>query len=396
MTKNANAQIKNKTKLTKKSYKGCKTALLLTGGGASAAYQVGVLKAVATFMPRNHGIPFPIISGTSAGAINATTIACYASCFHLGIRKLEYVWNNLKTNHVYHSSVSKVFGHILRGVFSSFQAGYAPKTPNSLLNNAPLRQLLTNVIDFKRIDANILTGYLSSIAVTASSYHSGESISFYQADKSIQPWVRSKRRGIQTQLNTEHLMASAAIPMIFPSVQIGQNHYGDGSVSQLSPLSTPIHLGAEKLFIVGTEQPQKRLHHAVNFKQAPSIANIAGKLMDTVFSEALASDLERMHRINKTVKLIEKNKRDLQSNLRVVDSFIINPSADFHVIANEFYDEMTWSIRLLLRFFGVHRNTETTLTSYILFEQEYCKKLIQLGYQDALEQEQAIREFLNI
>lgn len=386
----------SKSELKKKSYKGCKTALLLTGGGATAAYQVGVLKAIAKFMPRNHGIPFPIICGTSAGAINATTIACYASCFHLGIRKLEYVWRNLHTKNIYHSSGSKVFGHILQNAFASFQADHVLKQPMSLLNNEPLRDLLNKVVQFNRIDTNILNGYLSSISITGASYSTGDTISFYQADKSIEPWKRAKRRGIQTHLHTDHLMASSAIPLIFPSVKIKHEHYGDGSISQLSPLSTPIHLGAERIFIVGVEQPKQDIHHAVNYNQPPTAANIAGHLMDTVFNEALNSDLERMHRVNKTVNLIEKNKLEMQSNLKNIDSLMIRPSKNFHVIANDHYQELTWSIRLLLRLMGIKKDTETTLMSYILFEQNYCKKLIHIGFNDALEQEKQIREFLDL
>lgn len=382
--------------VAKKSYKGCKTALLLTGGGASAAYQVGVLKAITKFMPRNHGIPFPIISGTSAGAINATTLACYASCFHLGMRRLEYIWNNIHTHQIYDSSSSKVFGHISKGILGSYQAGYAPKKPASLLNNEPLRRLLNQVVDFKRIDGNIANGFLSSIAITAASYTSGDSISFYQADKSIAPWQRSKRRGIQTQLNTEHLMASSAIPFIFPSVKIKKEHYGDGSVSQLSPLSTPIHLGAEKIFIIGVEQPDQQIHHAVDFHKPPSSASIAGHLMDTVFTEALNSDLERMHRVNDTIELIDKSTLAEHSKLKQVDSFVLNPTKNFHVLANDHYDELTWALRLILRMMGAKKDAETSLTSYIMFEQNYCKKLIVAGFEDAMERESEIREFLNI
>lgn len=381
---------------SKKSYKGCKTALLLTGGGASAAYQVGVLKAISKFMPRNHGIPFPIISGTSAGAINATTIACYASCYHLGIRRLEYIWKNLHTSSIYHSNARKVFGHILRGFLSSYRAGYAPKQAMSLLNNSPLQELLNQVVDFRRIDGNINNGYLSSIAISATSYSTGDSISFYQADKSITPWHRAKRRGVQTTLHTDHLMASSAIPLIFPSVKIKKEHYGDGSVSQLSPLSTPIHLGAEKIFIIGVEQPKQHIHQAVDFHQAPSTAEIAGHLMDTVFTEALNSDLERMNRVNKTVNLIDSAKRDLQSSLKHVDSFLINPSKNFHVIANEHYDELQWPLRFILRMMGSGKHSDSSLTSYILFEQNYCMRLIKAGFEDGMANEQPIREFLNI
>lgn len=374
---------------------------MLTGGGARAAYQVGVLKAIASYMPRNHGIPFPIICGTSAGAINATTIACYASCFHLGVRKLEWVWKNLHTSHIYHSTAGKVFGNIIAGFLSNFGADYANPKSYSLLNSAPLRDLLNEVVDFKRIDINILNNYLSSIAITASSYSCGDSISFYQADKSIEPWQRAKRRGVQCQLNTEHLMASSSIPLIFPPIRINQKHYGDGSVNQLSPLSPPIHLGAERIFMVGVEQPQEEpelYNHIINQEKnfPPSIATVAGHLMDTVFAETLNSDLERLKRVNRTVELIDKSKRELQSELRPIDTLLINPSKNFNKIAQQHYGELNWPLRLLLRFMGATRGSESSLTSYILFEQNYCKKLIQVGYQDAMEKETQIREFLSI
>ncbi|WP_371188932.1 patatin-like phospholipase family protein [Thalassotalea maritima] len=379
----------------KKSYKGYKTALLLTGGGATAAYQVGVLKAIARFLPRNHGIPFPIICGTSAGAINATTIACYASCYHLGVRKLEYVYNNLHTSKIYHSDAWLVFSHIARGILDGMRAGYASKRPVSLLNNEPLRQLLNQVVDFRRIDANISKDYLSSIAVTCSSYSSGDSISFYQADKSIKPWARAKRRGVQTTLNATHLLASSAIPLIFPSVKIKHEHFGDGSVSQLSPLSAPIHLGARRIFIIGVEQPRQHIHQAVAFHQPPSGAEITGHLMDTVFSEALNGDLERLQRINQTLSLIDDEAKQ-QSPLKHIDSLLINPSKNFHVLANEHYDELQWALRAILRLMGSGRGSDSTLMSYILFQQNYCKRLIQIGFEDGMERQQEIIDFLDL
>ena len=145
----------------KKTYIDSRQALVLTGGGARAAYQVGVLSAIASFMPRNHGIPFPILSGTSAGAINATALACYASCYHLGVKKLEWIWKNFKTEHIYHSDALNVCSYLLEGIVANYQADYANKTPHSLLNNAPLRELLNRVVDFRRIDLNILQRYLS-------------------------------------------------------------------------------------------------------------------------------------------------------------------------------------------------------------------------------------------
>lgn len=380
----------------KKTYKGSKQALVLTGGGARAAYQVGVLSAIAKFMPRNHGIPFPILSGTSAGAINATALACYASCFHLGVKKLEWVWKNLKTHRIYHGSPHKVFGYIFQGIMASYQADYATKTPHSLLNNAPLRALFNDIIDFQRIDRNILSGYLSAVSVTASSYTSGDSISFYQSEQSISPWFRAKRRGEPCQINVEHLMASSAIPLVFPSVKIRREHFGDGSIHQLSPLSPAIHMGAEKLFIIGVEQPVEPVHHLENNPHPPSSSTIAGHMLDSVFSDTLKSDIERMNRINNTIELIPAEVREKHEGLKPIESLVINPSHDFNAIAMKYYHDLPFSIRLLLRSVGVTNDAESSLVSYLLFEKNFCKELIKLGFEDALTNETSIRQFLAI
>ena len=380
----------------KRTYKGNGNALVLTGGGARAAYQVGVLTAITKFVPRNHGIPFPVLSGTSAGAINATALACYASCFHLGVKKLEWMWKNLNTAKIYHSDSSRVLSHIISGFLASYQADYANKSARSLLNNDPLRRLLNNVVDFNRIERNITNDYLSAVAITASSYTSGDSISFYQSELSIKPWFRAKRHGEPSQLNSEHLMASAAIPMVFPSIKIRKDHFGDGSIHQISPLSPAIHLGGKKLFIIGVEQPKEPLHAAENNPHPPSIATIAGHLLDTIFSDTLQSDIERMQRINNTLDMIPKNKRNKQEGLDKIDSLLLNPSHDFNAIAAKYYSKLPFSIRLLLRAVGINNESESSIVSYLLFEHEYCRELIQLGFEDAMNKEQQIREFLSL
>lgn len=380
----------------KRSYINSNNALVLTGGGARAAYQVGVLSAIAKFMPRNHGVPFPIICGTSAGAINSTALACYASCFQLAVKKLEWVWKNLDPCRIYHTDPVRVSSHIIGGFLGGFQADYANKNARSLLNNAPLRQLLENVVDFNRIDTNIRRRYLSAVSVTASSYTSGDSISFFQSEDSISPWFRSKRRGEPTQLNSQHLMASAAIPLVFPSEKIRRHHLGDGSVHQLSPLSPAVHLGAEKIFIVGVDQPKEPLHALENNPHPPTTAAIAGHLLDSIFSDTLQSDIERMERVNHTLSLISDEEKRKESGLKNIESYVINPSHNFNSIAVKYYDKLPMSIRLLLRGIGINNDAESSLLSYLLFEKTYCKELINLGFNDALEQETQIREFLNI
>jgi NTE family protein len=369
-------------------------ALLLTGGGARAAYQVGVLKAIASLYPRNHSIPFPVICGTSAGAINSTALACYASCFHLGVKKLEWVWKNFKTKQVYRSDFLGVFGHLANNILANFQADYAYKRPVCLLDNAPLRDLLEFVLDFRRIDRNIINGSLKALTVTASCYTSGDSICFYQDGAHKHGWHRARRRGISTIINTQHLLASSAIPGIFPSVRINQAYFGDGSVHQLAPLSPAIHLGADKLFVIGVEKPGSQ-QSQVNKKPEhhPSLATVAGHLLDTIFSDTLNSDLERLRRINKTLDLLCQSDEQ-NSKLRKIETLVINPSKDFRLIASEFFNEMPLTIRTMLKLIGINRRSESSLVSYLLFEQAYCQKLIELGYKDGLAKESEIRHFL--
>ena len=364
-------------------------ALLLTGGGARAAYQVGVLKAIASVLPRNQKSPFKVICGTSAGAINAVSMACYASCFHLGVKKTEWVWKNFKTSQVYQSSWHGMLGHLLQNYLSKYRKSQIDR-PTSLLNNEPLVELLSDLIDYKRIDRNILSEHLDAISVNASSYSDGDSISFFQSSLNDE-WQRAKRKGVKTVLTTKHLLASAAIPLVFPSVKIGDQFFGDGSIHQLSPLSPAIHLGADKILIIGVEQPREDKYYG-NSEFHPDSATITGHLLDTIFTDSLNSDLERMQRVNTTLNHANEQKAGLKN----VESMLINPSRNFNKIASKHYHNMPSAIRFLLRFAGVTRDSESALISYLMFEKPFTQELIQLGYEDGLEQIDAITEFLDL
>lgn len=368
-------------------------ALLLSGGGARAAYQVGVLKAIATLLPRNHSIPFPIISGTSAGAINATSLACFASCYHLGVRKLEWVWKNFHTHQVYDSDFTGVFGYLLKNYLQGLRSEDLHTSAKSLLNNHPLRRLLKQTLNFRRIDSNIMHGHLRAISVNTSSYSSHDSISYFQAGDDISEWHRATRKGKKTTINVEHLMASAAIPMVFPSIQLDNDYFGDGSIHQLSPLSTPIHLGAEKVLVIGVEEPNKIQSKKLN--HYPSNSAIAGHLLDTIFADTLNSDLERLERINGTLALLNKKQRQ-QTNLKEVECMVIKPSTGFNQIAARHYHHLPAGIKTLLKTIGVNQHSESSLLSYLLFEGSFCQELIELGYQDGMIQQQSLKQFLSI
>ncbi len=368
--------------------------LLLSGGGARAAYQVGVLKAITAFLPRNQGLPFPIISGTSAGAINATCLGCYASTYHLGVRKLEWVWKNFRTHHVYETQLGSVFGYLGGAILRRVQSEHLPQRPASILNNQPLRRLVRNTMDFARLDRNIQRGHLRAMSVTASSYTTRESIHFFQGHPDISPWQRAHRRGVREMLNEEHLMASSAIPLLFPAVKLGAEYFGDGAIHQLSPLSTPIHLGAKKILIIGVEGRRSRESLQTDSHQ-PNMAGIAGHLLDTVFADSLHMDLERLNRVNSTLQLLTDKQRRA-TKLDFIDCMVINPSRPIEEMANRHYHLLPAGIRRLFALMGVHNNKDASLLSYLLFETSFCRELIELGYQDGMARKEELRAFLAI
>lgn len=369
-------------------------ALLLTGGGARAAYQVGVLKAMTSLFPRNHKIPFPILCGTSAGAINATALACYASCYHLGVRKLEWVWKNFHTEQVYVANLGGTLRHMASNYFSKFQSDDVPKSQGSLLDNRPLRQLLRFMLDFKRIDRNIHSQHLQAVSVTVSSYSTHDSVSYFQGQPELEYWRRQKRRGEPCVLDIDHLMASSSIPLVFPVVQLGEDFIGDGSIHQLSPLSTPIHLGAKKVLVVGVGQREKNNGFTPSHK-FPRSATVAGHLLDTLFADTLDADIERLERINQTLSLLNEEQMQ-QTELKQIDCMVIKPSQDLQAIARKHFHNLPGGIRTLLKIAGVNEFSESSLPSYLLFESSYCQELIELGYKDGMERKEQLRDFLEI
>ncbi|ARD23142.1 MULTISPECIES: patatin-like phospholipase family protein [Shewanella] len=368
-------------------------ALVLGGGGARAAYQIGVLKALVQLYPRNHHIPFAILSGSSAGAINATSLATHASCFHLGVKKLDWVWRHFETKKVYRSSFWDVFKHLCKMALKGLQTDKMNTDAGSLLDNSPLRQLLNQLIDFQRIERNIGSGALKAISIDASSYNDSHSYSFYQAHNSVDDWQRARRQGNRCTLTTNHLMATSAIPLVFPSIKLNQAYFGDGSVHQLSPLSSSIHLGADKIMVINLDSPHKKPQHEIDAH--PKAATIAGHLLDTIFSDTLNSDLERLERINTTLDLIPGADVEM-INLRKINTLVIKPSEDLSEIAARYYKDLPLAIRILLKFIGIDSQSDSSVVSYLLFEKAYTSALIDLGYQDAMTQIDTFKDFFNI
>ncbi|WP_196140599.1 patatin-like phospholipase family protein [Aliikangiella sp. G2MR2-5] len=371
-----------------------KTGLVLTGGGARAAYQVGALRAVSDIIYRTEcGNPFPIITGTSAGAINATVLAAYARTPRLGIRSLQKVWENFSVDQVFRSDVWGVIRNTGRWARSIFSNDYHRKHKLALLNNQPLNDLLGRVIHYQNIQESINCGQLHAISVTASGYLSGESISFFQGNESIKNWRRYRRTGIRAEITRDHLLASAAIPLVFPAVKLNREYFGDGSVRFLSPISPAIHLGADRVMIIGVDPVRAEGAERPTAVQYPSTADIAGHVLDSVFIDSLDSDIERIKRVNQTIKLIPQAVRELQSNLRPIETFTICPSQDLSQLASKHFHELPGIIRFFFRRLGIGSNEGSTVLSYLLFESSYTQELIRLGYQDAMVQKEDIKAF---
>jgi len=372
--------------------------LILTGGGARAAYQIGVLKAIAESMPRRAHSPFQIICGTSAGALNAAALAANAQNFRKGVQYLDNTWKGFHANHIYRTDVIGVFNNsILWLVGMLFSAiGINKLNQVSLLDNSPLVELLEDMVPYEKIQENIDAGLLHALSITTSGYGSGQSVTFYQGVKQLEPWRRTGRIGTPAQIEIKHLLASAALPFIFPARLIHREYFGDGSMRQIAPISPALHLGATRVLIIGVtvngyvEQPERS-----EMSEYPSLARIAGHTLNSIFLDSMEVDLERLKKINDLVAIMPEEMRE-RANLRHVDVLVVSPSQPLEKIAERYVMELPWTIRLLLRLVGARQHSGGILISYLLSESKYTRALIDLGYQDALKRRDEIMRFLDM
>jgi NTE family protein len=371
-----------------------KVGLVLPGGGARAAYQVGVLKAIAELLPPGAPSPFPVIAGTSAGAINAGLMACYAGRFHQGVARLEHLWGTIHSETVFKTDSLTILKTTFHWLASLLSGGRRRNNPLSLLDNTPLRHLLEDNITFAELDKVIQDGALDALAITASGYTSARSISFFKARADLKPWHRMRRFGQPTELHLDHIMASVALPVIFPAVLIGREYFGDGSMRQSAPLSPAVHLGADRVLVIAVRNEHPNLmpseEEAVPY---PSLGQIAGYMLDTLFMDSIYGDLERLQRINNTVSRIPERPGDVQP-LKIIDTMVITPSEDMRDIAQHHKQEFPRSVKLLLSGVGGLQRSGSQLLSYLLFEGGYCRDLIALGHKDALAQSDKLMAFI--
>lgn len=374
-----------------------KTALVLSGGGARAAYQVGVLQALVEILPDDIENPFPIICGTSAGAINALAIAAHKGNFKSAVNSLAYVWQNLDIGQVYLHGWWDLFKGLGLLGLSLFNEGMGHRRPLSLLDNAPLWNLLGSVIHFENIAPAIASGKLHAVSISAMGYTSGHSVSFFQGHPDLHSWSRHRRSGVATELRLEHLLASSAIPTVFPAVRINREYFGDGALRQLAPISPALHLGAESLFVVGVSgnRTAAKANRRVPHRHSPSMGQIVGHLFNSAFVDALEGDLEHMQRMNELLKLIPEEVRLQQGiALRPVENMVISPSMPIDGIAGRNVRYLPKSLRFFMRATGsTAKGGGATAASYLLFSKEFINELMELGREDTLAEAENIRQF---
>ncbi|WP_424312183.1 patatin-like phospholipase family protein [Castellaniella sp.] len=386
-----------------------RVGLVMTGGGARAAYQAGVLSGVLELLDpdRRPGFrnPFDIICGTSAGAINAAALACRAHQPHRAVDHLCDLWQALRTHDIYYADAARLMrtglqwlGMLGLGWIRPQLSRYAP---HSLLDNQPLAGLLSRTLNFSRLQTNLDRGHLSALAITATAYTTGEHLTFYQARQSIQPWSRTLRRAVTCSIGVDHLMASSAIPFVFPARAIlmgGRTLWcGDGSMRQLAPISPAIHLGAERIFVIGTNYSDETSPDIRDLDPPyPNLAQIAGHTLSNIFLDGVSMDMERMERINALLARIPANRLKSES-LRPIHTLMIAPSRSLDELALDHLDELPGAVRTLFRVLGVSpRRIEAgggALASYLLFESGYTRSLIALGRADSLNQAEKVIAF---
>ena len=373
------------------------TGLVLTGGGARAAYQVGALQALAEIAPIGQ-LPFDVLAGISAGAINSVAIATGAEDFRGSVQRLADTWRSLTPDRIFRTGALRLASIGSRWIRDLSAGGLVGKSGiNYLLDSAPLRELIRGMIPVRRMRRHLRAGRLRAVAVSATNYHTGVGVTFFEGSGDIQPWLRSTRMGIRQRITIEHIMASAAIPVFFPPVALHGSFYGDGCVRMTYPLSPAIHLGAERIVAVSVRHlrtPEETLaREAVARTDHMPLSEIAGVLLNAVFLDSVDSDLERLTRTNRTLELVPPDMRE-KHELRPIPALALRPSQDLGKLAGDEYERFPSMLRYLLRGIGAAGHSGEDLLSYLAFEPSYVRRVMDLGYTDTMARRDEVEEFL--
>ncbi len=368
--------------------------LILTGGGARAAYQVGVLKAISDLMPGlSH--PFPVILGTSAGALNAAGLAGGTDIFRHNVDKLQKLWSEIDSRNVYKSNtlgITLSMGKFLQAVIR----GESTLSASAMLDSAPLRDFLASQIDFDQIKSTLKAGKIRALGINACGYSCGQSICFFEGAKDIEGWHRGQRLGVRSPISVDHLMASSAIPTIFPPVRINREYFGDGATRQMAHLSPAIHLGANKILVIGVSA--NRIHrpprHSAHLP--PNMGQVMENILNGIFIDTLEYDIDRMQAMNQLLLEVPEARRKQQfGEITPIDFLEISPTTPIFEISAQYIKRLPAMLRRIMG-----RNLEegeggASLASYLLFDAEFCRELISLGYQDAQKKAREIDIFFS-
>ncbi|WP_242393043.1 patatin-like phospholipase family protein [Anaeromyxobacter oryzisoli] len=374
------------------------TGLVLTGGGARSAYQVGAIRALAEVAGPGP-LPFDVIAGISAGAINGVVLACGAENFLRAADGLRTTWSRLTPDRVYRTGALNLAGIGTRWVRDLSAGGLIGKSGiNYLLDPAPLHGLLEKALAIGRMRRHLRSGRLHGVAVSATNYHTGAGVTFFEGAAEIEPWIRSSRVGVRARLTLDHVMASAAIPVFFPPVRLERTFYGDGCVRMIYPMSPAIHMGAERIVAISIRHlraPEDTARQEVVEKtDVLPLSEIAGVLLNAVFLDSLDSDLERLTRMNKTIALIPRERLGKSDvGLRHIPALVLRPSADLGKLAADEYHRFPTMLRYLLKGIGATGHAGEDLLSYLAFEPIYLQRVMDLGYQDTIARRAEIEDF---
>ncbi len=375
-----------------------KVGLTLSGGGARGAYQAGVLRAIYDLCKFKKN-PFPVISGVSAGSINGLSLAAEAEDFNLSTQLLWETWKHLSVDKIFKTDATTLLktGSTWLVDLSLGDWFRTPKMTH-LLDTSPLKHLLTNKINISWIDKNLKSGLLHAVGLSATDYHTGKGVTFFNGNNSIQNWDRDSGIGQRTILKIDHIMASTAIPIFFPPIRVDGSDYGDGGVGLRSPLSPAIHMGADRLLVIGLEHPlAMQPSKSVERRDPVTLGDIAGTLLNSMFLNSMDADFARMTQTNKVLSVLTPGQLHTdESYLRQVPSLFIRPSRDLGEIDCDHFKQFPFALRHLLKGFGVTDRKGWDLLSYLAFDKTYAEALLNLGYQDGINSKKDILEFFEV